>query len=324
MKEDMSLYHVAELAKALSMPILVYDLEASGFRGQKNFGITEVWCYVVTTKGNAVSFGTLIDPECSIPLEVQTLTGITDEMVRGQPKWCDKFAAFFKEAAEGKYLVGGYNNRTFDNHAVKDMNARYGVPFENFVATFDVRNLHLTLSASKGSKGTLSDVARMYGLIPRSKLHRAEADTMLTVDLLGQLVSVYGLPAVTRLMQPNGQRPEKRLSAIAVAKYAKNKSRLTVDQVAKFFATPPKETSFEIAKAIDERLVDPYIFEDDSTQSWLMSNLPGVSSAALHSGKLKPVYDELTLDGSPEGLDYVQLRIGLLHAGFSWSSRKPE
>lgn len=314
---------VKQLAQLLEMPLLIYDLEASGFRGQRNFGITEVWCFVVTTMGNAVSFGSLINPECYISEEVQALTGITNEMVRSQPTWAHKFAGFFKEAAEGKYLVGGFNNRTFDNHAVRDMNARYGSPIEGFCATFDVRNLHLTLSTSKSAKGTLQSVAAQYGVLPRGKLHRAEADTVLTVELLDKLVEVYGLSAVARLVRPCSDGAEKRLSAVSIARYAKNKQRLSIEQVAKYFGSTTKDVSFEVAKAIDERLVNPLVFANDTAQEWLTGNLSAVNADTLFSGRLTPVFEALSREGGPKEVDYVQLRIGLLQAGLTWKSLKP-
>lgn len=323
MSEEPVFYRVAELAERLDRHIAVYDLEATTFRGRANFGITEVWCFIVTPKGPGVSFGGLVNPERAIDYKVQQLTGITQDMVRNQETWGERYADLFLKLAQGQCWVCGFNNSTFDNPAVKEVNERYGKPFEAFERTFDVRRLHLKLSNAESQAGSLEDTAAAYGIKPRGGLHRAEADVVLTLELLHAIIEVYGVEAVVNLILAKPAGATDKLSAAAIAKYAKTRPSLSLSQLATAFKKDAKSVSFELGKAIDERLVDPRIFADHPAQDWLEQAIPDVSAALLEQGKLKPIYDALYEEGAPATVDYVQLRIAMLNAGLSWTSLKP-
>lgn len=323
MPEEPVFYRVAELAARLNRHIAVYDLEATTFRGRSNFGITEVWCFVVTPDGPGVSFGGLVNPERAIDYKVSQLTGITQDMVRNQETWGERYADLFLKLAQGQCWVCGFNNSTFDNPAVKEINERYGKPFECFERTFDVRRLHLKLSNAESQAGSLEDTAAAYGVKPRGGLHRAEADVILTLELLHAIIEVYGLDAVLNLVLAKPAGATDKLSAAAIAKYAKTRSAVSLAQLATAFKKDTQAVSFELGKAIDERLVSADVFADQSAQEWLEQAIPAVSDALLEQGKLRPIYDALFEDGAPSSVDYVQLRIAMLNAGLSWTSLKP-
>jgi DNA polymerase III epsilon subunit-like protein len=326
-------YHftaVQELAKALGAPVLVYDLEATTFRGRANFGITEVYGFLVRTDSDTLaeagaSFGALIDPERAISPEVVALTGITQQMVRGQETWGKRYAGLFKRMAAGECWVAGFNNSTFDNYAVRDMNERYGEPFEKFEKTFDIRSLHNTLLNKKAnSKGTLLDVAALYNVVPRGALHRAQADVILTLETLNAIIETHGLPSVLALIQDKPASAPDKLTAKAISKYVRGKRQVSIELLAATFKKDAVAASIEVGKAIDERLVDPAVFAAPAVQDWLSEALPSVSLETLEGGKLRPVMDSLKLfpDAPPE-LDYIQLRVALLQSGISWGSLKP-
>ncbi len=323
MTEEPIFDKVAELAQRLGRPIAVYDLEATTFRGRANFGITEVWCFVVTPQGPGVSFGSLINPERGIDLQVQQLTGITQDMVRKLETWGAKYADLFSKFAQGQVWVCGFNNSTFDNPAVKDMNARYGKPIEEFQYSFDVRRLHLKLSGAKSAAGGLEETAHRYGVKARGGLHRAQADVILTLELLNAVIELYGLDAVQNLVEPKPRGAPDKLSAAAVAKYVKSRATVTVEALAEAFQKDAKTVSFEVGKAIDERMVDPRVFACQSAQEWLEGALAELPTELLEQGKLRPMHDSLRAAGAPDELDYVQLRVGLAAAGLTWTSLKP-
>ncbi len=323
MSEEPVFYRVAELAQRLNRHIAVYDLEATTFRGRPNFGITEVWCLVVTPQGPGVSFGGLVNPERSIDAKVRELNGITQDMVRNQEVWGERYADLFHKFASGQVWVCGFNNSTFDNPAVKEINARYGKPFETFERTFDVRRLHLKLSNAESQAGSLEETAASYGVRARGNLHRAEADVILTVELLHAIIELYGLDAVLNLIESKPAGATDKLSAAAIAKYVRTRPALTLEQLAKAFKKDTRSVSFELGKAIDERLVDAKVFANASAQQWLEQALPAVAFDLLDQGKLKPIYDALAAEGAPSDVDYVQLRIAMLNAGLAWTSLKP-
>lgn len=318
---------VGELARKLQHPIQIYDLEATTFRGRPNFGITEVSCFAVAPDGSAAAYGTLINPERTIDPEVSRLTGITQAMVRDKETWGVKYAGLFARLAAGQCWVAGFNNSTFDNHAVVDMNDRYGHPIEKFTKTFDVRRLHLKLSGVKSKAGTLQEVGALYGILPKGDLHRAEADTVLTLEVLDALCEVYTVDSVGEeiLAVPRKRGAPERgsLTSSALVTFAQRKRRLTLADVASEFGKEARAVSFEVGRAIDERLLEPGIFASDEQQTWLASALLELDTELLTQGKLKPLYEAVN-QRSPVGeVDYVQLRIGLLQAGLSWSSLKP-
>jgi DNA polymerase III epsilon subunit-like protein len=323
MQDQPPFTQVSELAKRLNKHITVYDLEATTFRGQPNFGITEVACFVVPPTGPGVAFGSLINPEREISREAGQLTGITRPMVQSQETWGAKYADLFSKIAAGQCYAVGFNNSTFDNPAVAEMNARYGKPFEKFTLTFDVRRLHLRLSASKSQAGNLPTIAAAYGVKPRGSLHRAAADVALTLELLNAIVELYGLDAVVDqiLAKPLGARAQ--LNTSAVAKYVRGKKFVDVQTAAAAFKKDPKSVSFEIGKGLDERLLPVEAFRVLAVTSWMAEVFQDLQETTFSSGKLKPVYDALAAFEPPPGFDYIQLRIGLLDQGRTWASLKP-
>jgi DNA polymerase III epsilon subunit-like protein len=320
---SLEFHHVTDLANKLGAPIMVFDLEATTFRGRPNFGITEVACFMATLKGPGVWFESLINPERPIDYRAAELTGLTDAMVRNEQTWGVRFASLFKQLAQ-EVWVTGYNCNTFDLPAVIEVNARYGVPFEKFERSFDVRELHLKLSGSKSRKGKLAEVAALYGVFPKGDLHRASADTVLTLETLNAIIDLYGLDAVANLILPKPDGAVDKMTTQAVVRYVKSRKQATLAQMAADFAKDLRATSFELGKAIDERLVDAEVFASAPAQDWLQSALVELELDVLEDGRLRSMYEALqSTCPEPEMLDYVQLRVALLRAGFAWKSLKP-
>jgi DNA polymerase III epsilon subunit-like protein len=337
--------NVALLAKRLGKHIGIYDLESTTFRGVPQFAITEVYCFFVSPEGKGAAIGSLINPERPISAKAEEITGITHEMTKDQETWSARFATMFENMAAGECWVTGFNNATFDNRAVMDMNRRYGKPIEAFKYTFDVRTLHLKLSRAKSTAGTLSQVSQLYGVFPKGNLHRAQADVALTVELLDAILAKYGIETVaqfienTALASESGAPantatpPAKPTAPTRVARpkpiapalidYVRGKSFVSMEMLEEALQIEARTLSFEIGRAIDERTVDPFTFAVAPAQDWLTQNLVELDTETLTQGKLKPIHDALAA-GAPEGhLDYVQLRIALLSAGQSWTTLKP-
>lgn len=318
--------NILTLSQALARPIAVYDLEATTFRGRENFGITEVAMTVVQPTGRPSSFKSLINPERAIDSRVQALTGITPAMVRSQETWDKRFAGLFQRIAAGQAWLCGFNNHTFDNHAVKDIGARYGAPIEAFAYTFDVRLLYRKLTGAKTQQGTLSEIAALYGVQPEGELHRAAADVHLTACLLDEMVAVHGLAAVQAQLLPPSPGGVKRLSTAAVAEFLLRKSvDASVAGVAKYFQVPEPDARHEVGKALDERLVPPARLALPHVQAWLAENRHTIeSSLRAGAGRLRSAFEAVVaLPEAPAELDSVQLRVSLLHQGLQWTSLKP-
>ena len=168
-----------------------------------------------------------------------------------------------------------------------------------------------------------AEIALKYGVTPRGDAHRAQADVILTLELLNAIVELYGVAAVASLIEPKPSGATDKLSFSAVAKYAKGKKTLTLEQLATAFKKDVRTVSFELGKAIDERMVDPSIFASQPAQDWLAQALPEVPLEALETGRLTQINAALLTDSPPQDFDYIQLRVGLLAAGLAWGSLKP-
>jgi len=322
---SIELPQVVSLAQALGKPICGYDLETTTFRGRSNFAIMEVFALVVRPDApHLKSFGGLVDPERAVDLTVQELTGVRPAMLKGQPTWGERYASLFQKAAAGNCWLAGYNNKTFDNHALKDMGERYGLPIAEIALSFDVRQLYLGLSAKKDRSGKLGEVAQELGVARPSQLHRAQADVVLTMLILERLLDLYGQPAVCALVLPKPPKAKDRLSAAALARYCKQKRGVTVQGLAQAFKQPERLVSFEMAKALDERLVDPDVLRDPQAQGWLQQALEQATPSLLTAGmRLKPLFEQLSLQKPPASVDYLQLRVALMQRGVRWASLKP-
>jgi DNA polymerase III epsilon subunit-like protein len=329
--------HVARLVQALGLPLTIFDLEATTFRGRSNFGITEVCAFTVTLQGNGVIHGHLIDPERTIDPKVVELTGITQAMVRGKETWGHRYAGLFKTLAKEAW-VGGFNIKTFDCPAVLEMNERYGQPIEGgFRNILDVRQLYLDMEKPKSKKGKLVEIAEFYDIYPQGALHRAEGDVVLTLETLDAMVEGYGVEALVAVLKPTVEKATARGPASAGASgkplapatevliaLANAGEHRTIAALAQALGVEERAVSFELGKAVDERRVNPLPFVNTATLEWLRQMLVELPTDTVASGRLKPIFEHLT-ERQPEGiaLDYLQLRIAMMDCGLNWTTLKP-
>lgn len=353
--QELFIHHVASLAKRLGKHIAVYDLETTDFRGTPHFGITEMFCIIVAPDGKYSAIGSLVNPEAPISKKASEITGITQDMVDSEKNWGELYAQMFYNIAAGECWAVGFNNQRFDNLAVQDANAKYGLPIPVFAYTFDVYKLHLTMSKAVTQKGNLLTVAKRYEVDPRGDLHRAKADTVLTVETLNAMIAHYGVEQIAQVLEKNCVAstsakpivakagvnapkpdnttdkgapkrtlvPKEKPLMQALIKFVDDKSFVDLPLLEDALQSDAKALSFQIGKAIDERLVDPRKFAKSEAQHWIYPKLIELDFDVLTQGKLKPIHDALVPNAPPGVLDYIQLRIALLDFGMSWATLKP-
>jgi len=157
----------------------IVDIETTGGSADQN-GITEVAIRI--WDGNEVieKFSSLINPGIPIPLSIQNLTGITNEMVSGAPR--------FEEIAEPIYhllkdSVFVAHNVHFDYSFLHHSLGKYGYELR----TKKLCTVRLSRKILPGlpsySLGRISD----YFSIPHSSRHRADGDADATVLLFKKL-----------------------------------------------------------------------------------------------------------------------------------------
>ncbi|AVA35015.1 DNA polymerase III subunit epsilon [Cupriavidus metallidurans] len=175
------------LAAALARPIVFVDLETTGADAQRD-RITEIGVVEVGPDG-IQEWDTLVDPLTSIPPFVQGLTGITDEMVRGQPTFA-LIAEALAEKLQGRLFVA--HNARFDYGFLKNEFRRAGVTFRADVLC--TLRLSRSLFPSVERHGLDALIAR-FGLTPKGR-HRALADAELLWQFWQKIHEIYSVDLV--------------------------------------------------------------------------------------------------------------------------------
>ncbi len=107
---------------------VVVDLETTGLSPRHGHRIIEIGA--VAVEGGAVvgEFTTLVDAGVPIPVTVQAIHGITDEMIEGQPKPEEAFPRFYDFIA-GSVLIA--HNAAFEVTFLRHEFARLKLGFPN-------------------------------------------------------------------------------------------------------------------------------------------------------------------------------------------------
>lgn len=321
--------HLLKLVKRLNKPLSVYDLEATTFRGHPEFGIVEVAVCSILPDGRVLMYGSLINPEKIIQPGALATHGITQAMVQGKQTWGHKYAAHFHLLAKD-HIVSGFNIKTFDNHAVKDQNARYGVETEGFDAVIDARHYYRHAEGIKGTSGDLQTFSAALGIRPKGRPHRAECDVFMTVDMLEALVAKHGEDSFVMELEgkkPATSRAPRGVSAAAVTVEAiaaqVSQGCRSVEALCIALACKEAQLEFPLCQAVDRGLVNPLLFAHEPTRQWMRTALPAVLVKAPFEGKLKPLFDALSASAPADvKVSYLQLRVGLVDAGYVWGMLK--
>ncbi len=113
----------------LPQPLIFLDLETTGMAAAQE-RITEIGL-VEVAKGEFVgSWSQLVNPQKSIPPFIQSLTGITNRMVRDAPRF-EQLAPDLFERLAGKLLIA--HNARFDYGFLKAEFARLGMAYHSRV-----------------------------------------------------------------------------------------------------------------------------------------------------------------------------------------------
>lgn len=160
----------------------VLDVETTGGSPLKE-KITEIAIFIFDGEQIIDQYDTLIDPEKNIPYYITGLTGITNEMVAGAPKFYE-VARRIVEMTEGKLLVG--HNIGFDYHFIKQEFKNLGYSFNRDCLCTVKLSRKLIPGYPSYSLGKLTSQLH----IPIDDRHRAAGDARATVRLLGYLLEM--------------------------------------------------------------------------------------------------------------------------------------
>ena len=173
---------------------IIYIETCGGKFNYPNGRITEICILIHDGLSVVEKFSTLIDPECYIAPIYTDITGITNQMVIGAPKF-HQVAKKIHELTENRTFVA--HNVSFDYNFIKAEFASLGFHFH--------RNKLCTVQLSRklipGHKSySLGKICEALN-IPNNSRHRAEGDAVATAklfDMLLQAKSKKGQISFTR------------------------------------------------------------------------------------------------------------------------------
>ncbi len=157
-----------------SKPLAFLDLETTGTDASRD-RITEIGIVLVSDGRRTGEWSTLVNPGISIPPEIQTLTGIRNEMVRDAPSF-EHIAGDLRERLAGHIFVA--HNARFDYGFLKASYRRLGQRFQADVLCTLRLSRRLFPQYSRHGLDALVTRHRLDG----GARHRALGDARLITD----------------------------------------------------------------------------------------------------------------------------------------------
>lgn len=192
-----TLASLATDALLLARPLVFVDLETTG-GAPGHDRITEIGV-VEIGPGGMSQWSTLVDPQQAIPPFIQQLTGITDAMVRGAPRF-ENLAATLAERLDGKLFVA--HNARFDYGFLKSEFRRAGISFQADVLC----TVRLSRALFPGAnRHGLDAVVERLRLVPSGR-HRALADADLLWQFWQRIHTLHAPDAVNAAVARLTQR----------------------------------------------------------------------------------------------------------------------
>jgi DNA polymerase-3 subunit epsilon len=157
-------------------PIVIVDVETTGMSPVRS-RITEIACIRIEEGKEVDRFVTLVDPEQNIPLTLQVITRITNEMVKGAPTFV-QVAKRIEEIFDSAILCA--HNARFDYSFIKAEMDRAGMKFKKTMLCTAKLSRSLYPEHRKHDLSTLID---RHGFTCDAR-HRAEGDADVLVQFL--------------------------------------------------------------------------------------------------------------------------------------------
>ena len=157
---------------------VVIDLETTGNSPKKGDRMIQFAAVVIQNGQITEEFSSLVNPEQPIPIFIEELTGLTDDMVKDAPLFAD-IAPKVVELLEDAYFVA--HNVLFDLTFLQEELIMAGFKGYNGPVLDTVEMARILLPGSDSF--TLSDLAVQEGL-SHERPHQADSDALVTGELL--------------------------------------------------------------------------------------------------------------------------------------------
>lgn len=171
----------------LTRPLIIFDLETTGLDLSKD-SIIQISYIKAGLDGSEVSRNIFINPGRPIPVLIQELTSITDEMVKTAPKFKDIAKELEREFAGCDFA--GYNSNKFDIPMLAEEFLRSGIDFD----FSKVRLIDASVIFRKMERRNLAAAYKFYcgrKLEDDFQAHLADQDTMATWKVLQAELDMY-------------------------------------------------------------------------------------------------------------------------------------
>ena len=167
-----------------STPLVIFDFETTGLDSYRD-KIIEIGGLRIENGKSVAEFSTLIDPEIPLPETAAAITGISQDMLDGQPTIEEKLPEFL-EFFKGSILVA--HNAEFDMAFLRNNCERQGIQLEwpSFCTLKLARNLLPDLESK-----SLDALAEYYNLTFESR-HRSIGDCKVTSSVLQSFLTNEG------------------------------------------------------------------------------------------------------------------------------------
>jgi DNA polymerase-3 subunit epsilon len=192
-----------------NFPVIVLDFETTGLSPRQGDRAIEIGAVLIDNHRIIDRFHSLMNPGIPVSPFIQSLTGITDAMVRSAPSCAEVMAGF--DEFMGHYPLAAHN-ASFDGRFLDSELARIGREKTNeMVCTLLVaRRVYPHIPSHK-----LEALVRYKNLHYDGTFHRALADAEMTAHLwLAMIEDIKGLYGVVEVSLESLQK----LSRIAKAK----------------------------------------------------------------------------------------------------------
>ena len=183
----------------LQAPLAIVDLETTGTRPATD-RITEIGVLEVERFEVISHWSTLVNPGMPVPSEVQTLTGITREMLAEAPRFAD-FAGELHERLEGRVLIA--HNARFDYGFLRREFDRAGIRFH----ARSVCGVKLAKRLYPRERGhDLDSLIDRHGITCTAR-HRAMADAEALWQFLRVAAEEHGEDVITVAARQVAKQP---------------------------------------------------------------------------------------------------------------------
>ena len=175
------------------------DLETTGATATHD-RITEIGIVAVDADGTASEWSSLVNPGTSIPPFIESLTGISNAMVRDAPHF-EELAAEVAQRLTGRLFIA--HNARFDYGFLKQEFARLGISFQADVLC----TVKLSRKLFPGhTKHSLDALISRHNLVAEAR-HRALADAQLIHQFWKQAHLAHPVEVVNEAIKAQLLRP---------------------------------------------------------------------------------------------------------------------